>query len=429
MHVLVTGATGFIGSAVCARLSSEGHHVVAVVRDKGSARLLAAERMVQVDLAKATRPEDWAQHLQGIDAVVNCAGVLQDSPRESTQGVHVDGVAALFLACERAGVRRVIHFSAIGVDRGAVSEFSRTKLAGDEALMARDLDWIILRPAVVLGRSAFGASALFRGLAALPWLPLMPDTGPLQVVQLEDVLRTVSFLLQPSAPARQAIELAGPERLSMEEVVGRYRRWLGWRPARVSRLPGWASAALYRLGDIAGSLGWRPAMRTTAAKEITRGAVGDPAPWTALTGIEPQPLAAALRAEPASVQERWFAKLFFLKPVIFTILPAFWLLTGVISLTTGYREGVEVMLRTGAGPLSGPAVVAGAIADMLAGLAIAYRPTAKLGLWGAIALSLFYMVTGTILLPELWNEPLGPLLKIWPIFALHLVALAILKER
>ncbi len=74
-------------------------------------------------------------------------------------------------------------------------------------------------------------------------------------------------------------------------------------------------------------------------------------------------------------------------------------------------------------------VVAGALADLAVGLSIAWRPSARRGLWAAIALSAFYIVTGTLLLPELWNEPLGPLLKIWPILMAHFVALAILDER
>ncbi|WP_353644384.1 SDR family oxidoreductase [Mesorhizobium sp. WSM2239] len=427
MQIIVTGATGLIGSAVCTRLSSEGHAVVAVVRSKDSP--VSASRTIVIDLAAATRAEDWQSYLAGIDAVVNCAGVLQDSPRESTKGVHVEGIGALFAACEAAGIRRVIHFSAIGVDRGTVSEFSRTKLAGDEALMARDLDWVILRPSVVLGRNASGGSALFRGLAALPWLPVMPKSGPLQVVQLDDILDTVSFFVNPLAPAKCALELGGPEQLAMEDVVARYRAWMGWPAARTIMLPEWAAATLYRLGDFAGSLGWRPAMRSTARKEIARGAVGDPRPWATMTGIEPRSLTAALRAEPASVQERWYARLFFLKPVVFTIFPVFWLVTGIVSLTTGYDAGVDLMRRAGAGVLAAPGVVAGALADILVGLAIAYRPTAKYGLYAALALSLFYLAAATILLPGLWSDPLGALVKIWPILALNLVALAILEER
>jgi uncharacterized protein YbjT (DUF2867 family) len=427
VNILLTGATGLIGSSVAARLAMDGHQVTGVIR-RGPAGLALA-RTVTLDMAKALDPADWLPHLAGADAVVNCAGVLQDSASEQTREVHAVAAAALFAACERAGVRRVIHLSAIGVDRERPSSFSASKHAGDQALMASDLDWIILRPSVVLGRRVFGASALFRGLAALPVLPLMPDTGRLQVVQLDEVVATVSFFLDPASPSRLSLELAGPEPLAMAEVIGLYRSWLGRPAAKVVSLPGWAAGGLYRIGDLAGALGWRPPIRSNAGKEIRRGAVGDPSAWMAVTGIRPRPLRAALAADPATAQEKWFAGLYFIKPVIFTVLPFFWIMTGLVSLTTGFRSGVELMISTGAGALSGPAVIAGALADIAVGTLMVWRPTSRLGLQGAIALSAFYLIAGSVLRPDLWNEPLGPLLKILPILVLHLVAMAILDER
>src|SRR5690606_8187115 len=145
------------------------------------ANTMLFDNWISLDFTTASQ-QDWLARLSGVDAVVNCVGVLQDNPREDTKAAHFRGPAELFAACVAAGIRRVIHFSAIGVDRHQASAFSTTKLAGDDVLMKLPLEWVILRPSVVLGPSAFGASALFRGLAALPWLPVMPDTGPLQVV-------------------------------------------------------------------------------------------------------------------------------------------------------------------------------------------------------------------------------------------------------
>lgn len=425
MKILVTGASGLIGTAVVARLTTAGHQVVRAVRVVPE----APGNFVKIDMATALTPEDWRGALAGVDAVVNCAGVLQDSGHEQTRQVHALGPAALFDACERAGIRRIIHFSAIGVERAQPSSFSATKFAGDRMLMERDLDWIILRPSVVLGRPAFGASAMFRGLAALPLLPLMPDTGRLQVVQLDELVETVVFFLEAGSPSRLELDLAGPEPLSFQDIVVHYRGWLGWRPAPAFTLPRWVSRLIYRLGDLAGALGWRPPVRTNAAREIARGAIGNPDPWHRLTGIQPRSLQAALTAHPATVQERWFAGLYFIKPAIFVVLPFFWIMTGVISLTTGWHNGVGLLLGTAVSDLAGPAVVAGAIADIIIGTLIAFRRRARLGLQGAIAICLFYAVAGTILRPDLWNQPLGPLMKILPIFLLHLVALAILEER
>lgn len=429
MRILVLGATGLIGSAVCARAIAAGHSVVAAIRPDSDTRPAGVEAVVEIDIARATDRSDWEPHLDDIQAIVNCAGVLQSGPRQSPQDVHCSGIAALAEACVARSIRRVIHLSAIGVDRGALSEFSESKAMGDAALMAEDLDWVVLRPSVVLGAGASGAGALFRGLAALPVLPVMPDTGPLQVVQLDDLTRTVMFFLDPSAPGRVVVEVAGPERLALADVVAAHRRWLGWRPARTLPLPEWLSTLLYRAGDFAGRLGWRPALRTNAQREIARGAVGDPSRWQALTGISPGTLEHALATRPASPQERWFAKLYFLKPVIVIVLGLFWLGTGIVSLGPGFAVGKEYLVAAGLPALAAPGVIAGALADMVVGAGILYRPTARRALYGGIALSIFYMVTGTLLLPELWRDPLGPMMKIWPILVLNIVALTILDER
>jgi uncharacterized protein YbjT (DUF2867 family) len=429
MRVLIIGGTGLIGSAIVAHARSEGYEVVVLARGVPAAFVANGLSWLKADLARLTLPQQWLEHLRGIDAVVNCAGILQDAPGENPRQVHSEAVRALVSACQTVGVRRFIHFSAVGVDREAPSAFSRTKKEGDGWVASSDLDWVILRPSVVLGRAAYGGSAAFRGLAALPVLPMLPETGLLQVVQLEDVIATVMFFLRKEAPSRVSLELVGPERLSLSAVVGLYRQWFGWRPARRLVLSPWAAAILYRLGDIAGWLGWRPPLRSNARLELRRGAIGDPGPWAALTGIRPRRLAQALAAAPASVQERWFALLYFLKPTIIAVIALFWTITGLLSLGPGYANGVDLMQQGGAGRLSGPSVIAGGLADLAVGIAIFFRRAAKYALWAGMALAVFYALMGTLLLPRLWIEPLGPLLKIWPIVLLMAVALAVLRDR
>ncbi len=430
MRILLTGASGLIGSAVLACLRRAGHEVVAAVRRYDeAARRLPTMHFAVIDIRQAIAPGAWEPHLHGIDAVVNCAGVFQDSPRDSTMGVHVDGIAALFAACETAGVRRVVQISALGVSPTAPTRFLRSKHQGDAALMARDLDWVILRPSVVVGRAVYGGSALFRGLAALPLIPLPSDAGLLQIVQLDDVARTVLWALGPAAPARQIIDLAGPDRLSLTDVILAYRRWLGFGPARIVSLPRPLAALMFRLGDLLGALGWRPPMRSTARHEMARGSVGDPGPWTGLTGIVPQRLAEALAMEPASVQERWFARLYFVKPLVLAALSLFWIASGLLSLGPGHGIAGRWLGEAGAGGFAPVLIVGGGLVDVAIGLAIAVRATARLGLCAAMLVSLAYALAGTILLPSLWLDPLAPLLKIIPILALNLVALAILDDR
>ncbi|KRQ97792.1 hypothetical protein CQ10_28675 [Bradyrhizobium valentinum] len=172
-------------------------------------RAIQRERRKRITLhstlhRRATLPagSPFLQELPSFDA----AGALQE---QDLRGVHVVGSAALYAAGESEGVRRVILFSAIGTNREAPSDFSRTKQEGEAALMSRDLDWVVLRPSVLVGSAAYGGSALLRGLASLPVLPVMRATAPIQPVHLDDVVETVVFLLEPGAPSRLTLDLAG----------------------------------------------------------------------------------------------------------------------------------------------------------------------------------------------------------------------------
>jgi hypothetical protein len=176
-------------------------------------------------------------------------------------------------------------------------------------------------------------------------------------------------------------------------------------------------------------LGWRPPVRTAAQLEITRGAVGDFDAVKRL-GLHPKSLPDFFAAEPASVQERWFAGLYLLKPIVFAVISLFWISTAVVSLGPGWEHGIDLM-REGSviGTAAVLTVIAGALADLAIGVAIAYRPTSRYGLYAAIGISFIYSVIGTILVPRLWSDPLGPMLKIWPVLVLHFTALAILDDR
>jgi hypothetical protein len=170
-------------------------------------------------------------------------------------------------------------------------------------------------------------------------------------------------------------------------------------------------------------------VRSTAEREIARGATGTLADMQGI-GIHPKSLPEFFASEPASVQERWFARMYWLKPLLFVVLCWFWLTTAFVSLGPGWDYGIGLMREGGVeGTSATLTVVAGALADLAIGLAIAYRPTSRYGLYAAIAISFTYAIIGTILVPRLWADPLGPMLKIWPIIVAHFVALAILEDR
>jgi DoxX-like family len=149
-----------------------------------------------------------------------------------------------------------------------------------------------------------------------------------------------------------------------------------------------------------------------------------------MTGIVPRSLEASLAAEPATVQEKWFANLFLLKPVVLGVLAFFWIATAFMSLGPGWEIGIGLMHEGGVDGMAAPlTVIAGAFADLCIGMGIAIRRTARPALYAALAVSIGYAVIGTILVPRLWIDPLGHMLKIWAVLALNMVALAILEDR
>jgi uncharacterized protein YbjT (DUF2867 family) len=431
MRILVVGAYGFIGMAVTARLAADGHEVIGAGRRIRSASYRRPDlRWLRLDLSRTRKPGQWKALLDGIDAVVNCAGVLQDKPGDSTQKVHVTGAGALFEACAELGIRRVVQVSAVGVSADARTKFARTKFAAEERLKQLDLDWVILRPSLVVGRTAYGGTALLRAVAAIPLvLPLTRESASAQPVQVRDLARAVSFFVQPGAPARQTIEIAGPERMPLRKIIVAYRRWLGFRPAEIIRLPPSVATTISRLGDVVSWLGWRPPFRTTALQQLSHAFAEDPDAWTKITGIKPERFETALQLDPASAQDRWFAYLYLLKPVVIVALVAFWFVSAVIGLGPAREIAAELLKEVGFGRYASLAADFSGVLHLLIGLGIAFRPTARTALIASLPVILIYIAAGSLMRIGLWLDPLGALIKMIPILALTLVAIAILDDR
>jgi uncharacterized protein YbjT (DUF2867 family) len=432
MRVLITGAYGLIGSAILARLYREGHELVGCGRALGEVRRrFPYAHWIEADFAELTDAEAWLPLLVDIDAVVNCVGVLQDRAGGNLTRVQVDGTVALFDACAEAGIRRVIHVSAVGAAATGATRFTRTKAAADAHLARLDLDWVILRPALVLAPAAYGGSAMLRGLAGVPiHTPITGAGCRVQIVSVDDIADTVALSLKPGAPAKVTWELAHPQVLTLAELVRALRAWHGFAPQPMVALSRPAQLAIAAFGDMTGWLGWRTPAGATALAELAAGVVGDPSGWVAATGIAPRSLAAILAERPASVQDRWFARLYLLKPLAIVSLAAFWIATGVIALGPGRVVALDYLGAAGVNSTFAGLMLGGAAPfDIALGLMLLIRRTARLALILMLGLTLIYLVAGSVLAPQLWDDPLGPLTKVVPLLVATLFTLAILDAR
>ena len=430
---MVLGASGLIGAALARDLADAGAEVTAVARRFASQqRAGVGVRYIEtpfVDLSSGDLAELVREAAPGV--LVNAAGALGGDEAEA---VHGGLISRLLVALDALPGARLVQVSVPGTPDGDATAFSRTKRAADAAILAHGeaagRAHAIVRPGFVWAPVAFGGSALLRGLAALPVdLPAAERARPFRAVAMEDVTATVRHLVMHAPDGPVVWDLMHPEPLTLGGAVDALRAWLGTGAPRIA-LPRPLLGLGARLGDLAARLGWRPPVRSVTLAELRRGVEGDPAPWLAATSVAPSSFGETLAARPAGVQERWFARLFLLKPLWIVTLAAFWMLSGSIALFLSYGAAHGILIGAGwPAPLAHLVTVVSSLTDIAVGLLILHRRTCRAGLILGIAVSLFYMAGAAVLTPAMWVEPLGALVKTFPAIVLMLVALATLEER
>jgi len=422
MRILVIGGYGFIGRAVGEALLARGHETVGWGRSAALGRkLLPDAQWIAGDLRHMASPADWNDVLAGVDAVVNASGALQDGADGRLGQVQGRAIVALIDACAAAGIRRFVQISAPGATADADTGFMASKAVADAYLRASGLDWTILRPALVIGRNAYGGTALLRALAAFPVQLTVHGDSLVQCVALDEVAAACVEGVEGRSPPRSDLILAAPERLTLRDAVVLHRRWLGLPPAKHAMdLPPAFAAPIAWAADIAGWFGWRSPLRSTALRVMGNGVVADD------TSDAPRAsLARILAANPAGLQDRLAARLFLLQPLIILSLAALWIGSGIVGLI----RTADAAALLGGSDSAATLVRACSILDLMLGGAILVRAWARRAALGMAIVSLLYLIASAVLTPALWLDPLAPLLKILPALMLALVAAAILERR
>ncbi|ANJ67795.1 epimerase [Halothiobacillus diazotrophicus] len=270
MNVLLTGASGFIGRNLVAVMQAAGHRIVPVSRRHG------------FDVSRMTTPEAWMSLLESVDAVVNAVGIIAQDRQQRFATLHAQAPIALFQACTWAGVRRVVHISALGANESAFSAYHRSKRTADDALRSLDLDWLVLRPALIYGRGGTSAE-LFLRLTRLPRLPVVDDGQQhLQPVHISDVIDTLVQGLTVSS-TRRTLDLVGPQTVSFADWLQLMRLAQGLPPTGLLRIPYPFALTMAYLGR-----GLNPLLHPDNLRMLQAGYLGDPGPWTQFLGRKPR---------------------------------------------------------------------------------------------------------------------------------------------
>lgn len=221
--VTVFGGSGFIGRYVVKRLAEQGARVRVAIRRPDEGLFLKPMGTVgQIDIVQANirMPASVQQAVRGADAVINCVGILYETGAQKFATVQGRGAEVIALCAREAGVRQMVHVSAIGADAGSESGYARSKALGEAGVHRHMPQATIIRPSVVFGPEDDFFNR-FASLAAMsPFLPLI-DGGhtQFQPVYVGDVAEAVVRSLGDGAAAGQTYELGGPKVYSFREIM------------------------------------------------------------------------------------------------------------------------------------------------------------------------------------------------------------------
>ena len=233
----VFGGSGFIGRYVVTNLAGDDWSVRVAVRRPDEALFLKTAGVVGQVTPVATNVRDRAsvaRAIAGADAVVNLVGILHESGRQKFQAVQAEGARTIAEEAARAGVRHLVHISAIGADAKSHSSYARTKAEGEAAVRQAFPKATILRPSIVFGPEDGFFNRFARMARLSPALPLIGGGRTrFQPVYVGDVAEAVMKAIETPAAAGQTYELAGPKIYTFADLMRLMLNEIGYKRALV----------------------------------------------------------------------------------------------------------------------------------------------------------------------------------------------------
>lgn len=221
--VTVFGGSGFVGTQIVQLLAKRGYRIRVAVRRPdlaGHVKMYGSVGQVQPIQANIRNRASVARAVAGADIVINLVGIGFQRGAQKFRAVHVEGAANIAMAAAEAGVARLVHMSALGVDSAAkVSTYAATKLAGEEAVLKAFPEAVIMRPSIIFGQgdTFFNRMA---GLARLfPVLPLIGGNTRFQPVYVGDVAEAFVMAAEGAVKPGRIYELGGPQVQTQRELV------------------------------------------------------------------------------------------------------------------------------------------------------------------------------------------------------------------
>ncbi|MBA2634000.1 MAG: complex I NDUFA9 subunit family protein [Chloroflexi bacterium] len=230
MNIAVVGATGFVGSHLVPHLVEGGHQVIAVSRD--GRRLPAWGEAVVARAADIATGIGLDEALEGADAVVHLAAIPRETGGRRFEEVNVRGTERVVAAAGRAGIRRFVHLSVLGVADDPKLAYLHSKWRGEQTVRGSSLDWVVLRPSLMFGEGD-GFFNLVKTTLRFwsPGIVAIPGKGDarFQPLSVDDLAIGVEKSVTGAGRAGSVYELGGPEHVSYRRIVEAVMRATGMR--------------------------------------------------------------------------------------------------------------------------------------------------------------------------------------------------------
>ena len=217
--ILVTGATGFVGSHLVKRLRKEGLKVRAVTRTPAKAQSLA-DLGAEVVPGEIDDPASLEAAAQGCDRVIHLVGIIQEGRGFTFRSVHVEGTRNVLDAAKKAGIGHFVYQSAVGSREGAKSQYHRTKWEAENLVRASGVPYTILRPSLIYGPGDLFTIRISEMIKVSPVLPVI-GTGrsKIQPIFIDDVVECLRKIVTSDSFLNKIYEIGGPDELTYEEVT------------------------------------------------------------------------------------------------------------------------------------------------------------------------------------------------------------------
>jgi uncharacterized protein YbjT (DUF2867 family) len=219
--VAVLGGSGFVGRHLCQALAAAGYRVRVATRDREHAKeQLILLPTVEVAVLDVHDPRQLPAFLHGAEAVVNLIGVLHGGRGSgSFQAAHVELARGVVEACRKAGIRRLLHMSALGAAANAPSAYLRSKSEAEAVVRGSGLDWTIFRPSVIFGHDDSFLNLFAEILKLFPVVMLGSPRARFQPVFVDDVASAFEKALPNLDSHGKSYDLCGPRVYTLRQLV------------------------------------------------------------------------------------------------------------------------------------------------------------------------------------------------------------------